>query len=63
MASAPMKQSGTEAIYRWEGKDKQGRDVHGELRASGAASASVALRRQGVITTRVRKKNSGAAKK
>lgn len=63
MASAPMKQSGTEAVYRWEGKDKQGRAVQGELRASGAASVSVALRRQGVMTTRVRKKKFGGGKK
>ena len=63
MATAPMKQSGTEAIYRWEGKDKQGRVVQGELRASGAASVSVALRRQGVMTTRVRKKAFARGKK
>ena len=63
MATASAKQSGTEAIYRWEGKDKQGRPVQGELRASGVASVSVALRRQGVMTTRIRKKHFARAKK
>jgi type IV pilus assembly protein PilC len=55
--------AGTETIYRWEGKDKQGHPVQGELRASGAASVSVTLRRQGVMTTRVRKKHFVRGKK
>lgn len=63
MATASAKQSVTEAIYLWEGKDKQGRPVQGELRASGVASVSIALRRQGVMTTRIRKKHFARAKK
>lgn len=45
-----------ETIYAWEGKDKSGKTVRGELRAGGEAVVNVTLRRQGILVTRVRKK-------
>ena len=35
-----------ESIYAWEGKDKSGKTVRGELRAGGEAIVNVTLRRQ-----------------
>ena len=36
-----------ETIFAWEGKDKSGKTVRGELRAGGEAVVNVTLRRQG----------------
>jgi type IV pilus assembly protein PilC len=45
-----------ESIYAWEGKDKFGKTVRGELRAAGEAIVNVTLRRQGIMVTKVKKK-------
>lgn len=55
------KPANNESVFVWEGKDKSGRIVQGELRAASSASAS--LRRQGVLTTRIKKKKIGRAKR
>ena len=47
-----------EALFEWEGRDKAGKVVRGEMRASGEAMAQAALRRQGVRVTRLRKRRS-----
>ncbi|WP_020651460.1 type II secretion system F family protein [Massilia niastensis] len=58
--SLPTKSRGgaqvKEAVYAWEGKDKAGRIVRGELRAGGEAIVNVTLRRQGILVTKVKKK-------
>lgn len=56
---APVKES----IYAWEGKDKSGKTVRGELRAGGEAIVNVTLRRQGVLVTKVKKKVYRSGKK
>ena len=45
-----------ENVYAWEGKDKTGRTVRGEVRAGGEAIVNVTLRRQGIMVTKVKKK-------
>src|SRR3954471_6709973 len=52
-----------ESIYAWEGKDKSGKTVRGELRAGGEAIVNVTLRRQGVMVTKVKKKVYRSGKK
>jgi type IV pilus assembly protein PilC len=52
-----------ESIYAWEGKDKSGKTVRGELRAGGEAIVNVTLRRQGVLVTKVKKKVYRSGKK
>lgn len=42
-------------LYQWEGKDKNGRIVRGEIRCSGENVVHVTMRRQGVVVTKVRK--------
>lgn len=52
-----------ETVYAWEGKDKAGKTVRGELRAGGEAIVNVTLRRQGVMVTKIKKKTYRSGKK
>ncbi|UOD27354.1 type II secretion system F family protein [Massilia violaceinigra] len=52
-----------ESVYAWEGKDKTGKTVRGELRAGGEAVVNVTLRRQGVMVTKVKKKRYRSGKR
>ena len=52
-----------ETIFAWEGKDKTGKTVRGELRAGGEAVVNVTLRRQGIMVTKVRKKTYRSGKR
>ena len=45
-----------EIVFEWEGKDKNGKVVRGEMRAGGEAMVSASLRRQGVLITKVKKR-------
>jgi hypothetical protein len=44
-----------EELYNWEGKDKTGKIIRGEMRATGDAIVQATLRRQGVLVTKVKK--------
>jgi type IV pilus assembly protein PilC len=52
-----------EQLYAWEGKDKQGKTVRGELRAGGEAIVNATLRRQGILVTKLKKKSYSTGKK
>ncbi len=52
-----------EQLYAWEGKDKQGKVVRGEMRASGEAIVNATLRRQGILVTKLKKKTYTSGKK
>ena len=56
MATAASLKAPKELIFEWEGKDKNGKIVRGEMRAGGEAVVNASLRRQGVLVTRVRKR-------
>jgi len=45
-----------ETVYEWEGRDKNGKVMRGEMRAGGEAMVSASLRRQGILVTRVKKR-------
>ncbi len=45
-----------EQIYSWEGKDRTGKDVRGEIRAGGEAIVGATMRRQGIMVTKVKLK-------
>ena len=51
-----------EVTYSWEGKDKKGKSVKGEIRATGESFVSATLRRQGITVTKVKKQSSFASK-
>jgi type IV pilus assembly protein PilC len=48
-----------EDLFFWEGKDKSGKIVKGELRAAGKETASAQLRRQGITATKIKKGGGG----
>lgn len=52
-----------ELVFAWEGKDKSGKIVRGELRANGESTVNATLRRQGVLVTKVKKKTYRSGKK
>jgi type IV pilus assembly protein PilC len=48
-----------EITFVWEGKDKAGKVVRGEMRAGGHAVVNATLRRQGILVTKVKKQRIG----
>ncbi len=57
MATAKPKEN-KEFVFEWEGKDRNGKQVRGEIRAAGENQVQSTLRRQGVIPTKVKKRRS-----
>jgi type IV pilus assembly protein PilC len=45
-----------EFTFLWEGRDRQGKTVRGEMRAGGEAVVNSALRRQGILVTKIQKR-------
>ena len=62
MATAALR-SGTDVLFEWEGKDRQGKIVRGELRAGGQAQVQATLRRQGIVTTKIKKRRMRSGKR
>jgi type IV pilus assembly protein PilC len=63
MATAVAAKGAKEIIFEWEGKDKNGKTQKGELRALGEAAVNAAMRRQGIMVTKVKKRKiSGGSK-
>jgi type IV pilus assembly protein PilC len=60
MATATAKQTTPEHIYEWEGKDRTGKIVRGEMRAGGEALVGATLRRQGILVQKVKKRRTSA---
>ncbi|MDC8785512.1 type II secretion system F family protein [Roseateles koreensis] len=52
----------TEYTYEWEGKDRNGKLVRGEMRAGGEAMVSASLRRQGILVSKVKKRRISGGK-
>ena len=50
-------------LFEWEGKDRHGKTVRGELRAAGEAQVQAQLRRQGIVVQKVRRKRFASAKR
>ncbi|MBL8437691.1 MAG: type II secretion system F family protein [Zoogloeaceae bacterium] len=53
----------TEVLFTWEGKDKTGKIMRGEMRASGETVVQASLRRQGIMVTKVKKQRLSRGKK
>ncbi len=52
IARVPVK----EATFQWEGRDRGGKTVRGEMRAGGESVVNSTLRRQGISVTKIRKR-------
>lgn len=50
-------------IYSYEGKDRQGKSIVGEMEAAGEAQLRVILRRQGITVNKIKKKRGGGSSK
>ncbi|MEN9539119.1 MAG: hypothetical protein RLZZ126_1354 [Pseudomonadota bacterium] len=57
MATAKSKET-KEFVFEWEGKDRNGKQVRGEMRASGENQVHSALRRQGITPGKVKKRRT-----
>jgi type IV pilus assembly protein PilC len=53
-AAATAAKGPKEYTFVWEGKDKGGKVVRGEMRATGEALVNATLRRQGIVITKVK---------
>ena len=58
MATAAAAKSGRDVVFEYEGKDKNGKLVRGEMRAGGEAMVSASLRRQGILITKIKKRRT-----
>ncbi|MEK9721729.1 MAG: type II secretion system F family protein, partial [Quisquiliibacterium sp.] len=45
-----------DSTFAWEGRDRSGKTVRGEMRAAGEAIVNASLRRQGILVTKVQKR-------
>lgn len=61
--AARGKATAKEFVFEWTGKDRQGKELRGEMRAAGEAQVQASLRRQGVFITKLKKRNMRAGKK
>lgn len=52
-----------EFLYSWEGKDRQGKKVTGEMRAGGETIVAATIRRQGIVVVKIKKKSYSSGKK
>jgi type IV pilus assembly protein PilC len=60
MATAAAAKGPKEFTFLWEGKDKAGKSVRGEMRSAGENMVQAALRRQGVTVSSVKKQRMGS---
>lgn len=52
-----------EFVFEWEGKDRGGKQVRGEIRAAGENQVKSSLRRQGVLATKIKKRSMRSGKR
>ena len=61
-AKGDKKQTSQDASFTWEGKNKSGKIMRGEVRAASEAVVRATLRRQGVLVSKVKKQKAGGGK-
>src|SRR5271170_2041388 len=62
-ANIAVKPQRKEAMFVWEGKDKNGKVVRGEMRAAGDALVNAQLRKQGILVTKIKRQSFRRTKK
>ena len=58
-AAAAARNKVKEFNFAWEGRDKSGKTVKGEMRAGGEAVVNATLRRQGISVNKIKKQRAG----
>ncbi|MBT9456871.1 MAG: type II secretion system F family protein [Burkholderiaceae bacterium] len=62
MATSAAVKNIPEFVFEWEGKDRNGKIVRGEIRAGGEAMVNATLRRQGILVSKVKKRRLSGGK-
>lgn len=62
MATSTAAKKIPEFVFEWEGKDRNGKILRGEVRAGGEAMVSATLRRQGILVSKVKKRRLSGGK-
>ena len=62
-AKQPSRPAVKEFNYLWEGRDRSGKIVRGEMRAGGTAVVSSTLRRQGIVVLKIKKQRQARGRK
>ena len=62
-AKTDAKQGPKDFNFAWEGKNKQGKVVRGDIRAQSESAANSALRRQGINVTKLKKQSFRGGRK
>ena len=63
MATSAASRGIKEFVFEWEGKDRHGKQVRGEIRAVGENQVQATLRRQGVLPTKIKKRRMRSGKR
>src|SRR3954471_4824120 len=63
MATAAVAKGPKDFVYSWEGRDKAGKTIRGELRAVSETAVNATLRRQGIMVKKVKKQKRGSGGK
>jgi type IV pilus assembly protein PilC len=61
-STAAARQQIKDFVFEWEGRDRNGKIVRGEMRAGGEAMVNATLRRQGIMVSKVRKRRISAGR-
>jgi type IV pilus assembly protein PilC len=62
-AIAKPREASRDALFLWEGRDKTGKIVKGEMRAGGESVVAASLRRRGVMATKIKKQSFSRGRK
>jgi type IV pilus assembly protein PilC len=62
IASTSATKGVKEFVFEWDGKDRKGKQVRGEIRAAGENLVQASLRRQGVLPTKIKKRTTRSGK-
>lgn len=63
MATSPnAAKNAKELVFEWEGKDRNGKLVRGEVRANGEAMVTAMMRRQGILVSKIKKRRTSGGK-
>lgn len=61
-ASRPNEKTSKEFVFEWEGRDKNGKQVRGEMRAPAESVVNATLRRQGILVSKTKRRRTSGGK-
>jgi type IV pilus assembly protein PilC len=61
-ANSNVRKTITDFVFEWQGKDRNGRNVRGELRAVGENQVRATLRRQGIVVLKLKRRKTSSGR-